>query len=76
MKVYLVVLESDKASVAIPCFNQFKAQKLCHFLKRKTGLSHSVITESMETLSTRLFFELLNRFPSFASDYNKLCSNK
>ena len=44
MKVYLVVLESNKTSVTSASFDQFAAQRLCHAIAKDSGVSHAVIT--------------------------------
>lgn len=47
MKIFLVVLESNKTSVTTASFNQFAAQRLCHSIAKELGIPHAVVTEEV-----------------------------
>lgn len=72
MKIYLVVLESDKTSVTSASFDQFKAQRLCHSIAKDCGISHAVVTEEMRASLLPLVCSLKHKCVHFFNECVRL----
>lgn len=72
MKIYLVVLESDKTSVTSASFDQFKAQRLCHEIAKESGFPHAVVTEDMRASLLPLLVSLKHKCAHFCSECYRL----
>lgn len=68
MKIYLVVLESNKTSVTSASFNQFAAQRLCHSIAKNTGISHAVVTEEVSVSLIPLICSLKRKSVHFFNE--------
>lgn len=68
MKIYLVVLESDKASVTSASFDQFKAQRLCHVIAKDCGFPHAVVTEEVRASLLPLICSLKHKSVHFFNE--------
>lgn len=76
MKIYLVVLESDKTSVTTASLNQFKSHELCHLAKKISGINHSVITEEILNVSGRVLLDLIHSSKRFKDEYYSWINEK
>lgn len=72
MKIYLVVLESNKTSVTSASFNQFAAQRLCHSIAMDTGVSHAVVTEEVRASLLPLICSLKHKSVHFFNECIRL----
>ena len=72
MKIFLVVLESDKTSVTSASFDQFKAQRLCHEIAKDSGISHAVVTEEVRASLLPLIGSLKHKCVHFFNECVRL----
>lgn len=68
MKIYLVVLESDKTSVTSASFDQFKAQHLCHEIAKKSGVPHAVVSLEVRARLLPLICSLKHKSVNFFNE--------
>lgn len=72
MKIYLVVLESNKTSVTSASFNQFAAQRLCHSIAKEVGVPHAVVTEEVRASLLPLICSLKHKSVHFFNECVRL----
>ena len=60
-KIYLVVFEGT-LSISYATKDQFKAQRMCHRLKKLTGIQHAVITRKWGELPLSIRTTLVKDF--------------